>query len=563
MADPAALGWQIDSEFAADGAEGAARNFYALYEGESFGAPDRGALAMIARAHAEQRSVQAGLRDAVQIAVHSFAEGYFGARRTFSPHKAAVTALSSLNRWLAGQRQGEAGWHLAPVSLSALLLRDRQVGLVQVGACQMIRLRGGGLSPLLSPHLRPLEAVPFMPTRALGLEAELALDISADEAEPGDVYLLIAGLAVTEGVYAALAPLSPRAAEPGLAGLVLAALASLPGLGKAVMVLRVQAVPETGVEETIQAALAALPIRPPPREGDVWDEFRIGEILFRGRYTMLRAARDLRTGQDVALKIPLPSMLQDEVFAAGFMREAWIGASVRSQSVVHYIDIPAERRNSLYLVMPLYHGETLEKRLNRAPSMSLPEGMGIALRLCEAVQDLAAIEIVHRDLKPDNVMLLETGEVRLLDLGLAFLPGIDAVSAARPGGTIRYMAPELLKGVPASARTEVYALAVTIYRMFSGGAFPYGQHEKCPLQRLRPDLPAWLGEALGKGLAARPEDRFADAGELARALQIGLAEGRDAPPMRKSFVLSRLQIWQGLTLLFAALFFLMLLRTMI
>ena len=558
MAEPA--GWSLHAEFAAAGDAAAARNFYALYEGENFAAPDRGALAVIARAHADGRKTTQGAREAVQSAVHGFAEGYFGARRTISPRKAAAAALASLNRWLAGQMQGESG--LAPVSLSALLLRDRRIGLAQVGACQMYRLRGGTLTPLLHPHIRPPDAAPFMPTRALGLEAELALDLGEEEAEPGDVYLLVAGLASVEGVYAALAPLPPQAGEAGLAAAVLAALAHLPASDKSVMALRVQNLPAAVPDALARAALAHLPLRLAPREGDVWDGFTIGRTLFRGRYTMLVAARDVPNKRDVALKIPLPSMLQDEVFTAGFMREAWIGTAVRSQNVVHYIDLPVERRTSLYLVMPLYHGETLEKRLNRAPLMSLPEGMGIAFRLCEAVQDLAAIEVVHRDLKPDNVMLLETGEVRLLDLGLAYLPGIDAANAARPGGTIRYMAPELLKGTPASARTEVYALAVTFYRMFSGGAFPYGQHEKRPLQRVRADLPAWLGEALAKGLAARPEDRFADAGEFARALQLGLAEGRDAPVPRRLFALSSLQLWQGLALLFAALFLFTLLRTM-
>ena len=551
--------WRILAAFASQGEGAVARNFYALYEGENFGAPDRGALAVMACAHADGRMDTDGARAAVQSAVHGFAEGYFGARRTISPRKAAASALASLNRWLAGQAQREGG--LAPVSLSALLLQDRRLGLVQVGACQIYRLRGGKLAPLTTPHIRPPDATFFMPTRALGLEAELALDLAEEEAEAGDVYLLIAGLAVADGVYAALAPVSAQTDEQALTQAVLAALAPLPGPDKSVMVLTLQGLPQATPDEIVRAALAHLPIRPAPREGDVWDDFEIGATLFRGRYTRLVAAKDLRTKREVALKIPLPSMLQDEVFTAGFMREAWVGTAVRSQSVVSYIEIPNERRSALYLVMPLYHGETLEKRLNRAPLMSLPEGMGIAFRLCEAVQDLAAIEVVHRDLKPDNVMLLETGEVRLLDLGLAYLPGIDAANAARPGGTIRYMAPELLKGTPANARTEVYALAVTFYRMFSGGAFPYGQHEKRPLARVRADLPAWLGEVLGKALSARPENRFADADEFAQALQVGLAEGRDVPPPRRRLAFSRLRLWQGLTLLFALLFVLSLLRT--
>ncbi|WP_298223463.1 bifunctional protein-serine/threonine kinase/phosphatase [Acidocella sp.] len=555
MAEP--TGWSIQVTFANQGGDAVARNFYALYEGENFGAPGRGVLAVIAHAHAEGGQMLQGAQAAVQSAAHSFAEGYFGGRRTLSPCKAATLSLISVNRWLAGQKQGGA-----PVSLSALLLQDQRLGLVQVGACQVYRLRGGGLTPLTFPHIRLPDTAAFVPTRALGLETDLALDLAEKEAEASDIYLLVAGLTVVEGVYAALVPVAAQAGEQGLAQAVLTALAPLPGPDKSVMALTLQNLPEAEPDETVRSALAHLPIRPPPRAGDVWDGFEIGATLFRGRYTMMVAARDLRAGREVALKIPLPSMLQDEVFSAGFMREAWIGATVRSQNVAHYIEIPNERRTSLYLVMPLYHGETLEKRLNRAPLMSLPEGVGIAFRLCEAVQDLAAIEVVHRDLKPDNVMLLETGDVRLLDLGLAYLPGLDAANAARPGGTIRYMAPELLKGTPANARTEVYALAVSIYRMFSGGAFPYGQHETWPLARLRPDLPAWLGETLGKALAARPEDRFADAGAFALALQLGLRKGRDALPPRKRFVFSSLRIWQGIALLFALLFAITWLRAM-
>ena len=141
------------------------------------------------------------------------------------------------------------------------------------------------------------------------------------------------------------------------------------------------------------------------------------------------------------------------------------------------------------------------------------------------MQDLAAIQIVHRDIKPENIMLLENNEIRLLDLGLAYLPGIDVADRVKPGGTIRYMAPELLQGVAANARTEVYALAITLYRMFTGGAYPFGQREPIPLSRLRPDLPRWLGHACARALAPKPAERFADAGEFARALQLGLVNG--------------------------------------
>jgi len=354
----------------------------------------------------------------------------------------------------------------------------------------------------------------------------------------------------------AAAPAGPQQ----LAQTLLAAIATSPADDITLMVLDIVITPPAGAPQTQE--LTHLPLRPAPRDGDVWDGFELGKTLYRGRYTMLKAAYDTIGKREVALKIPLPAMLQDEIFAAGFMREAWIGTTVRGSSVAQYLDLPPERRSSLYLVMPLYKGETLEARLHRGPAASLPEGIGIALKLCEAVQDLAAIQIVHRDIKPENIMLLAgTNEVRLLDLGLAYLPGIDTADATRPGGTIRYMAPELLHGVAANARTEVYALAVTIYRMFTAGAYPFGQRENVPLSRLRPDLPPFLGECLARALAPKPAARYADAGEFARALQLGLINASEpALTPRRTLPFTPLRIWQFFTLLFATGFLFLLLR---
>ncbi len=547
MADgaPAPAVWGVTPGFAAPQEPGG--TFYALYNGADYAVPGRGLAAIIAQAHPAPGCTG----QAAQLAVHSFAEGYFGAPPTLSPRRAAGMALSAFNRWLSGQLQCTAPHPPAPASLSALLLHHGRVTVVQIGICQLYRLRGGVLMPLIRPHLRLGTAT--QPARALGLEDDLAVAFQEEDAEPGDIFLLLTGTGLPDAAYATLSPL---AASPGVEmdELAARALALLPGPDAAAMALRVDSLPAPDGAGS-DAQLSGLPIRPPPKEGDVWDGFLIGKTLFYGRYTMLKAAMDQNTGREVALKIPLKSMLQDEVFAAGFMREAWIGATVRSAAVARYIKLPPERRTSLYLAMELYRGETLEARLNHAPLVSLPEGMGIAMKLCEAVQDLGAIQVIHRDIKPDNIMLLNAprGGVLLLDLGLAFLPGIDVADASKPGGTIRYMAPELLRGNPASARTELYALGVTIYRMFAGGPFPFGQNETLPLCKLRPDLPRWLGEALARALAAKPDERFADAGEFARALQAGLAARHEAPMPMSTPLVTPLRLWQGAALLLAAL----------
>jgi hypothetical protein len=92
--------------------------------------------------------------------------------------------------------------------------------------------------------------------------------------------------------------------------------------------------------------------------------------------------------------------------------------------------------------------------------------------------------------------------------------------------------------------------------MFSGGRFPFGQWEKQPLSRKRPDLPAWLGKCLSQALATDPALRFADAASFAQALEVGLKEGDPKPLLRASWRLraGNLRLWKMLTAIFAAAF---------
>jgi hypothetical protein len=535
----AANGWQIRTGMVGD----EPGNFAAVYEGQAFGQAERGLLAVMARAH-PTAGVQTGARESAQLALYEFVEGYFGARRTFGAKRAARAAIQSMNGWLAVQIRTATAHHFTPVSMTALLFSGPVLSIMHIGTCRLYRRRAGVVTPLVWPHMRA--GGTGEPARAIGLDMELSVDYAEERAEPGDRYLLLDSEAADR----------PEVVQAGFA------LAASGGNGAALsaLVVDILAVPAAD-EQMRRTELAGLPLRPVPRTGDVWDGFEIGKTLYRGRYTILKCARDTIENRNVVLKIPLQSILQDEVFAAGFMREAWIGSTVRGGSVARYIELPPERRSSLYLVMPYYRGETLEARLARGPAISLPDGVGIALKLCEAVQDLAAIDVIHRDLKPENIMLLANNEVKLIDLGLAYLPGIDRAEVVKPGGTLRYMAPEILKAVPANARSEVFSLAVTIYRMFAGGAYPFGQHESWPLARMRPDLPSWLGEVIARGIMTDPAERFADAGAMAAALQEGLVTGVAKPLRAKTLLwMSPIRFWQVLAAVFAIGFLVMVVR---
>ena len=189
-----------------------------------------------------------------------------------------------------------------------------------------------------------------------------------------------------------------------------------------------------------------------------------------------------------------------------------------------------------------------------SPRVSFAEGIGIALKLCTAVTELAKHDVVHRDIKPENVMLSTEGDVLLLDLGLAYLAGVDDPDEDRLGGTTRYMAPELFSGVSPDERSEVFSLGVTIYRMFAGGKFPFGQRERLPLSRIRPDLPSWLGLSLQKAISNTPGGRFADAEAFQKTLENGLVRGDMKADRRRPFRLyiSPLHVWQAIAIFFAA-----------
>jgi serine/threonine protein kinase len=198
--------------------------------------------------------------------------------------------------------------------------------------------------------------------------------------------------------------------------------------------------------------------------------------------------------------------------------------------VTESLEPPAERRSCLYGVLPFYEGETLEARLVRRPQVTLASGLEIALKLTKAVAALHRAGIIHRDIKPENVMLETGGGLKLIDLGVARLRQFEEAAAHEVPGTRSYMAPELFSGSVADEGTDLFALGVTVYRMFAGGAYPYGEVEPFATPRLgkmtsltkhRPDLPAWLERTIARAITLDPRERFADAIEFAFELEHG------------------------------------------
>ena len=274
-----------------------------------------------------------------------------------------------------------------------------------------------------------------------------------------------------------------------------------------------------------------LPLIPVPVRGETVDGFLLKALVSDGRYTRLFAAVDEIEGGEVVLKFPKPQVAAVATYRAAFAREAWVGARVHSPWVGRTMEQPPGRRTCLYIVMPLYQGELLETRLKRRPLLDLEEGRNIAIKLARGVAALHRVGVIHRDIKPDNVILEEDGSLKLIDLGVVRVPGLEDFLPEDIPGTSGYMAPEMFDGEPGNEATDLYAVGVTIFRAFTG-EFPYGNPDATspprlrrptPLSALRPDLPAWLQEAFGRAIAIDPVERFRDVIEFAAEMEAGPA----------------------------------------
>jgi hypothetical protein len=470
--------------------------------------------------------------------------------------RAAARILNALNGWI--QSLGRQDPELAGMgcTFTALVLRGRVAHLLHVGDSRAYRLRGDQLTRLTTDHVRSRADGSRVLYRALGIEAEVRVDYASQPVVLHDRFLLC-----SDGVHGFLSDeniadiLRERSAPGDTArALVATALGSGGADNTTALVLDVVGLPSAESAD-IGNAIMQLPLLPVPSEGETIDGFALKVPMSDGRYSRLYGATDEIDGGDVALKFPKPEVAAVATFRAAFVREAWVGARVTSPWVAHIIELSPGRQTCLYTVMPLYQGELLETRLTRRPALGLEEGRNIAIKLARGAAALHRTGIIHRDIKPDNV-ILEGGEsLKLLDLGVVRIPGLEDFPPENIPGTAAYMAPEMFTGEPGNEATDIYSLGVTMFRAFTG-EYPYGNADAISRPRrdrpkefsvLRPDLPAWVQAALGRAIAADPAERFRDMSEFALEMEAGPA--RTKTGIRQPLTLyerNPLRVWQGI-----------------
>ena len=239
-------------------------------------------------------------------------------------------------------------------------------------------------------------------------------------------------------------------------------------------------------------------------------------------------AWDLSLRRNVALKILRANTVPSSDTVKRFEREAQAAGQLRSQHVVQVFDFGASDDGLYYIAMEYLPGMNLADVVQRFGPMPPARAVNVIMQACRALEEAHAAGIIHRDLKPHNLFLTRVGDdpdfVKLLDFGVARLGGGGgtAESLTWTGmvvGTPNYIAPELLHGVPADARSDLYALGATLHFLLSGTTPTIVAGRETTAGEAAAEWGEELGSILRRCLSVAPENRFQTARELGDALR--------------------------------------------
>ncbi|MCY2982889.1 MAG: serine/threonine-protein kinase [Planctomycetota bacterium] len=233
----------------------------------------------------------------------------------------------------------------------------------------------------------------------------------------------------------------------------------------------------------------------------------------------------------VALKVMRADLVGSSDHEQRFLQEARAVASLIHPNIVQVYDV-GKFESIHYIAQEYVPGSNLFSYVQRRGALPLAESLSILWQTSAALQKAASIGLVHRDIKPDNLLLTPDGEVKVADFGLARARGqsLNLTAVGVTLGSPLYMSPEQIQGLAVDSRSDLYSLGATAYHMLTGRppfsgetalalAMQHLQAEPTRLEQLRFDLPLGLIEIVHRLLAKNPDDRFASAVELSRALK--------------------------------------------
>jgi serine/threonine protein phosphatase PrpC len=468
-------------------------------------------------------------RIAAESAVKGFLTDYYCTSESWSVRTSAQRVLQATNSWLHSQtRRSQYSYDKDRgyvCTLSAMVIKSTTAHLFHIGDSRIYRLSGNSLEQLTNDHRVIISSEQSYLGRALGVNPQIEIDYTMCRVEKGDTFLL-----VTDGIYEHVGDRHiARAIKDGADDLEKAAKAVVElayELGSkdnlTVQIVRVDQLPESAASEVFGQP-RELPLPPLLEARAVFDGYKIVRELHGSSRSHIYLAVDIETDAVVTIKIPSIDLRDDPAYLKRFMMEEWVARRIDSPHVLKPC-LPSRKRNFLYVVTEYIDGQTLTQWMIDNPKPALETVRGIVEQIAKGLRAFHRKEMLHQDIRPDNIMIDNTGTVKIIDFGSTRITGV--VEAAPSGnrndilGTAQYTAPEYFLGEPVSSRSDLFSLGIITYQMLTG-RLPYGSdaakaRTRSQFNRLiyRPashrdrDMPVWIDGTLERAVHPNPAKRY-------------------------------------------------------
>ena len=268
------------------------------------------------------------------------------------------------------------------------------------------------------------------------------------------------------------------------------------------------------------------------------DRYEIQRLIGEGGMANVYLAKDTILDRKVAVKVLRGDLAGDEKFVRRFQREALSASSLSHPNIVEIYDV-GEDEGNFYIVMEYIEGKTLKQLIKKRGVLSLPETMDIMLQLLDALATAHDSYIIHRDIKPQNIMIKESGLVKITDFGIAMaLNSAQLTQTNSVMGSVHYLPPEQASGKGSTIRSDIYSLGILMFEMLSGKVPFKGdsaveialKHMKEPLpsvKEINPVVPQSVENIILKASAKNPKNRYRDVREMADDIKTCLDEEKE------------------------------------